>query len=80
MTDSYTVTADELRNFVERIEGQNSRIKDETEARKEIFAEAKGRGYSGKAIRKIVADRARKADDIAEEEALIELYKSALGM
>ena len=43
--DAYNVTADELRGFVERIEAQNARIKDETEARKEIFAEAKARVF-----------------------------------
>lgn len=80
MTDAYNVTADELRAFVERIEAQNAAIKDETEARKEIFAEAKGRGYEGKALRRIIKDRARKPDDIAEEEAIIDMYRSALGM
>ena len=77
---SEQVTADELQAFVERIEGQNARIKDETEARKEIYAEAKGRGYDPKVLRKIVALRKRKPDDIAEEEAMIDTYKAALGM
>lgn len=74
------VTADELRQFIERIEAQNARITDETEARKEIYSEAKGRGYDAKVLRKIVADRKRKPDDVAEEEAVLEMYKSALGM
>jgi uncharacterized protein (UPF0335 family) len=80
MTDQYTVTADELRQFVERIEAQTAVIKDETEARKEIFAEAKARGYDPKVLRRIVKDRARKPDEIAEEEAILDIYKSALGM
>jgi uncharacterized protein (UPF0335 family) len=77
---SEQVTADELQAFVERIEAQNERIKEETEARKEIYAEAKGRGYDVKIIRKVVAMRKKRADDLAEEEALTDTYKRALGM
>jgi len=77
---AYEVTADELRQFVERIEQQNVLIADETETRKEIYAEAKGRGYCTKTIRKIVALRKKRADKIAEEEAIEEMYRAALGM
>ena len=44
------------------------------------MAECKGRGYDTKVIKKIIALRKRKADDIAEEEAILDLYKQALGM
>jgi len=44
------------------------------------MAEAKGRGYDVKVLRKIIALRKRKPDDIAEEEAVLDLYKAALGM
>jgi uncharacterized protein (UPF0335 family) len=47
---------------------------------KEVMAEAKGRGYDTKALRKIIAMRKRDRDDLAEEEAMLDLYKSALGM
>jgi uncharacterized protein (UPF0335 family) len=77
---AYEVTADDLRQFVERIEAQNARISEETEARKEIYAEAKVRGYCTKTIRKIVALRKKRADEIAEEEAIEEMYRAALGM
>lgn len=77
---AYDVTADELRSFVERIEAQNLRIAEEADVRKEVFAEAKGRGYDTKALRKIVALRKRKPEDIAEEEAVLDLYKAAMGM
>jgi len=80
MTDTYEVTADELKQFVERIEHQNAMIADETEARKEIYAEAKGRGYCTKTIRKIVALRKKRADQIAEEEAVEAMYREALGL
>jgi uncharacterized protein (UPF0335 family) len=44
------------------------------------MAEAKGRGYDTKVLRKIIAMRKRKPDEIAEEEAVMEVYKAALGM
>lgn len=80
MPDTHAITAAELEAFVERIEAQNARIADETEARKEIFAEAKGRGYDPAILRKIVAMRKRKPDEIAEEQAVMETYLLALGM
>lgn len=78
--DSYSVTADELRQFIERAEQLASEKKDVAEQEKELFAEAKGRGYDTKIMRKVIALRKRKPDDIAEEEAVLEMYKSALGM
>ena len=74
------VTAEELRQFIERIEAQNTRISEETEDRKEIYAEAKGRGYCTKTIRKIVTLRKKRADQIAEEEAIEALYRETLGL
>ena len=78
--DAYNVTADELRQFIERFEQLESEKKDVTEQQKELMAEAKGRGYDAKILRKVIALRKRSADDIAEEEAVLELYKTALGM
>lgn len=77
---SVNVTAEELRAFLERIEQMNAEISDIIETRKEVFAEAKGRGYDTKVIRKLIAIRKRRADDLAEEEAILDMYKSALGM
>ncbi|EEW25911.1 DUF2312 domain-containing protein [Rhodobacter ferrooxidans] len=79
-TDNYAVTAEELRQFIERFEQLEAEKKDVTEQQKELMAEAKGRGYDTKVLRKVVALRKRKPDDIAEEEAVLELYKTALGM
>ena len=77
---SYRVTADELRQFIERIERLDAERKDLAEQQKEVMAEAKSRGYDTKVLRKIIALRKREADDIAEEEAVLEMYKEALGM
>ncbi len=78
--DTYTIAADELRQFIERYEQLEAEKRDVAENQKELMAEAKGRGYDTKVLRKVVALRKRKPDDIAEEEAVLELYKSALGM
>ena len=79
-TDPYAVTADELRQFIERFEQLESEKKDVSEQQKELMAEAKGRGYDTKVMRKVIAMRKRKPDELAEEEAVLEVYKAALGM
>ena len=78
--DSYNVTADELRSFIERAEQLAAEKRDIGEQEKELFAEAKGRGYDTKVMRLIIARRKRRADDLAEEEAVLELYLQSLGM
>ncbi len=77
---SYRVTADELRQFIERYERLEQEKGDIADAQKEVMAEAKGRGYDTKVLRKVIALRKRDKDDIAEEEAVLEMYKEALGM
>jgi uncharacterized protein (UPF0335 family) len=77
---TYRVTADELRQFIERIERLDAEKKDLADQQKEVMAEAKGRGYDTKIIRKVISLRKREPDDIAEEEAVLEMYKEALGM
>lgn len=79
-TDPYNVTADELKQFIERYEQLEAEKKDVTEQQKELMAEAKGRGYDTKVMKKVIALRKRKPDDIAEEEAILDMYKQALGM
>ena len=83
MTDTdqaYNVTADELKSFIERYEHLEAEKQDIADQQKEVMAECKGRGYCTKTVRKIVALRKKKPDQIAEEEALEELYRSALGL
>ena len=69
-----------MRQFIERFEQLDSEKKDLAEQQKELMAEAKGRGYDAKILRKVIALRKRSANDIAEEEAVLELYKTALGI
>ena len=77
---AYNVTADELRQFIEQYEQLEAEKKDVTERQKEIMAEAKARGYDTKVMKKVIALRKRDRDDIAEEEAILDMYKAALGM
>lgn len=77
---SYRVTADELRQFIERFERLEAEKKDIADQQKEVMAEAKGRGYDTRVLRKVIALRKRDRDEIAEEEAVLEMYKQALGM
>ncbi|MFZ7094056.1 DUF2312 domain-containing protein [Primorskyibacter sp. 2E233] len=79
-SDSYGIAAGELRQFIERFERLEEEKKEVAEQQKEVMAEAKARGYDTKVMRKVIALRKRSADDIAEEEAVLEMYKSALGM
>lgn len=79
-TDAYGIAAGELQQFVERYERLEAEKQEVADQQKEVLAEAKGRGYDTKVLRKIVALRKRGADDIAEEEAILDMYKAALGM
>ncbi|ETX26679.1 DUF2312 domain-containing protein [Roseivivax isoporae] len=76
----YGVAAGELRQFIERFERLEIEKKEIADQQKEVMAEAKARGYDTKVMRKVIALRKREPDDIAEEEAVLEMYKAALGM
>ena len=76
MTDR--ANAAELRAFIERIERLEAEKQDASDAQKEVYAEAKGRGYDAKIIRKVIARRKRDRQDLAEEAAILEVYEAAL--
>jgi|TARA_B110000003_G_scaffold174208_1_gene173834 uncharacterized protein (UPF0335 family) len=80
LDSSYRVTSDELRQFIERIERLDSEKKDLMEQQKEVMAEAKGRGYDTKIMRRLIGMRRRDQADVAEEEAILDMYRQALGM
>lgn len=77
---AYDVSAAELRSFVERFEHLAAEKQAISDQQKEVMSEAKARGYDTAVIRKIVAIRKRDINDLAEEEAVLEMYKAALGM
>lgn len=74
------VAADELRQFIERIE----RLEEEKTALQDdiqdVMTELKGRGYDPKAVRAILKLRKQDPDERQEAEAILELYLNALGM
>lgn len=75
-----TVAAGQLRAFIERIERLEEEKKTISDDIKDVYAEVKGVGFDTKAVRAIV--RLRKMDQAQrqEEEAILDLYKAALGM
>ena len=75
-----TVAAGQLRSIVERIERLEEEKKEVAEQIKEVFAEAKANGFDAKTIRKVVGLRKKPVEERQEEEALLDLYLSALGM
>ena len=77
---SYRVTAEELRQLIERLERLEVEKKVIADQQKEVMADAKSRGYEVKVLRKLVNIRRRDEGEVAEEEAILELYKEALGM
>jgi uncharacterized protein (UPF0335 family) len=74
------VAADELKQFIERLE----RLEEEKAGImgdiKEVFAELKGRGFDAKAVRTILRIRKQDHSERQEQEAILELYMQALGM
>lgn len=79
-TDAFRVTSDELRQFVERIERLEEDKKEVMTDIKEVYAEAKGRGYDPKVLRAVIAQRKKDPQEVSEFEAIRELYIDALGM
>ena len=75
-----SVAGEELLQFIERWERLNVEKREIAMVQSEAMAEAKVRGYDTKVIRKLIAERKRHADDIAEEEAVLEMYREAIKM
>ena len=76
---AYNVSPEQLQSFTDRIRAQNLRVKEETTARNDIYAEAGATGFDKKVLRKLVAELERKPDEVAEEAAIMEMYRGAVG-
>jgi uncharacterized protein (UPF0335 family) len=74
------VAAAQLNSIVERIERLEEDKKAIADDIKDVYGEAKGNGYDVKALRKLISLRKQNANEREEEEAILELYKNALGM
>lgn len=78
MTD--TVAADELRLLIERIERLEEEKRGIAEDVKEVYNEAKARGYETKIMRQIIRLRRMETHARQEADALLETYRAALGL
>lgn len=74
------IAAEHLRQFIARIEKLEEEKKVIADDIKEVYAEAKGNGFDTKIIRQIIRLRKQEEADRQEAEALLDLYKQALGM
>jgi uncharacterized protein (UPF0335 family) len=80
MTKTGGITGAQLKSIIERIERLEQERTELGADVREIYAEAKGNGYDPKILRMIVRLRKMNAADRAEQEALLDTYKSAIGM
>ena len=74
------VTGAQLKSIIERIERLEEERRELGADVREIYAEAKGNGYEPKIIRMIVRLRRMSQNDRAEQDALLDTYKSAIGI
>lgn len=75
-----SIAADELRLLIERVERLEEEKKAMADDIRDVYAEAKARGYDGKAMRAIVRLRKLETHVRQEQEAILDTYKAALGM
>ena len=80
MTDGGGIAAQRLRSFIERVERLEEEKAELAADIREVYAEAKGDGFDVKTMRQIVRLRKLDSSDRAEQEALLDLYKAALGL
>lgn len=80
MSEPYNITAGQLRAIVERYESLETEKKTISEHQKEVLAEAKGNGYDTAVLKRIIAERKKDPDQVAEEELILDLYRQALEM
>ena len=76
----HNVAGEELRQFIERIEHLEAEKKALSDDIKEVYSEMKGRGYLVMPVRSIIKERRRNPGDVAEERAILEMYRAAMGM
>jgi len=74
------IAADRLRSFLERIERLEEEKAGLTADIREVYAEAKGSGFDSKVMRQIVRLRRMDSADRQEQEALLDVYRRAIGL
>lgn len=76
---SATISAQQLRNFVDRIERLEQEKAGIADDIKDCYGEAKSLGYDVKILRKVIALRKKKPNERREESELLDIYLQALG-
>lgn len=79
MTEVGNNTAKDLQSLIERIENMEADKKTISEDIKDVYSEAKGRGYDTAAIKEIVKMRREDAEKRRTREAIVDTYLAALG-
>jgi uncharacterized protein (UPF0335 family) len=78
MSKSGDIAGDQLRAIVERIEQLEEEIRELTDARKEIYLEAKGNGFDVKVLREVIKLRKQDEEEREEHETLLDIYLRAV--
>ena len=78
MSEPVGIAGDQLRTIVERIEHVEEEIKELTEAKKEIYQEAKGNGFDIKILREVIRVRKQDQEERDEQESLLDAYLEAI--
>jgi len=78
MSDTVGIAGDRIRSFVERIEQIEAELKEVTEAKKEVFSEAKGEGFDVKVLKEIIKLRKQDQDERDEHDTLLDVYMRAM--
>ena len=80
MADGGVIAGERLRSFIQRIERLEEEKKTIGDDVREVYAEAKSNGFDPKIMRQVIRLRRMESADRQEQEALLEIYLSALGM
>ncbi len=80
MTKFGGISGEQLRQYVERIERLEEEKRDIADNIRDAFSEAKSNGFDVKAMRSLLKLRKMEESDRNEQEAVLDLYKAALGM
>jgi uncharacterized protein (UPF0335 family) len=78
MSGPVEVAGDQLRAIVERIEHVEEEIKELTEAKKEIYQEAKCNGFDIKILREVIRIRKQDQKERDEQDSLLDVYLQAI--
>jgi uncharacterized protein (UPF0335 family) len=78
MSEPGRVAGDQLRTIVERIEHVEEEIKELSEARKEIYLEAKDNGFDVRVLREVIRLRKQDQKEREEHETLLDIYLQAI--